>query len=142
MSRLPLVNGATAGPDVRAPDAAALAAVLARAEGVVARMQPALRRLLGRDAVSAAAAAAVPSGGISAGQQQQQQQQPPGGVAATAAHARELIDLACDGVQRLGAAKARLERLADAALYAASLQAQLAQLREAAAGGGGGGGLP
>jgi hypothetical protein len=136
LSRLPLVNGATAGRDPAAPDAAALRAVLRRGCDAAARMRPALRRLLGPGATTThnnpttAATTSTTSTPSTAADAPS--------VATTASYARELIDLACEEVRRLGLVRARLEALADAALYAGSLRAQLAQMRGAGAGPGSG----
>jgi hypothetical protein len=183
LSRLPLVNGATAGPRAAAPDVAALQAVLARGGEAMARLRPALQRLIGdagqqqaqeqqqqqqlldrpnRPGSTVVRGIGAPGIGDQEQQpqlqrshnphdpQQQQRQQnaagdgsasgtagPAGGagrapsVATTAAYARELIDLACDSVARLGGIRCRLEQLADAALYANSMEAQLAQMAPA-----------
>ncbi|GBF96524.1 hypothetical protein Rsub_09866 [Raphidocelis subcapitata] len=122
LSRLPLVNGAVVGHDSAAPSLGALQGVLQRGCEAVERVRPALARLMGPSQ------AAEREAGAQAGEGRGEE----GGVAVTAGYARQLIDVACEEVCRLGAIKARLELLADAALYAASMQAQLA-----AAGGGG-----
>lgn len=131
LSRLPLINGATAGPKASAPDVAALQAVLQRGVDAMQRMQPALKRLLGAQDGQQAQVPDHP---------QQQEKLAAAGISGsaapsvvtTASYARELIDLACEEVRRLGIIKARLEQLSDAALYANSMEVQLLQMGTAA----------
>jgi hypothetical protein len=126
-TRLPLVNGAAAGADASTPDVAALRAVLDRAAAAAARMRPALQRLLG-SAPGDCAGSAQPSAAAGAEQGSAEQSEGAASVLTTAAYARELIDVACDEVSRLGRLRSRLDQLSDAALYAASLQVQLLQI--------------
>jgi hypothetical protein len=116
------------GQESSASSIGALKSVLQRGCEAVERMRPALAQLMG----PCTAAGGGPDTGRAPGAADAREDK--GGVAATAGYARQLIDVACEEVSKLCAIKARLELLADASLYAASMAAQLADAQPAAAG--------
>ncbi|KAF6260463.1 hypothetical protein COO60DRAFT_892528 [Scenedesmus sp. NREL 46B-D3] len=159
LSHVPLLNGASVGHHLEAPDLELLQRQLVHGMQLLQEVQPALQQLLGADLdtvsskrrnsdTHAAAAAAVgPSGtqqgaeAASGGQQSisaftqqphQGRQHAQSSIKTTAALAEQLMSAASEECSLLGQLAQQLSQLSDLHLYANSMQVQLEQMKQAA----------
>ncbi|KAF6260504.1 hypothetical protein COO60DRAFT_1459673 [Scenedesmus sp. NREL 46B-D3] len=159
LSHVPLLNGASVGHHLEAPDLELLQRQLVHGMQLLQEVQPALQQLLGADLdtvsskrrnsdTNAAAAAAVgPSGtqqgaeAASGGQQSisaftqqphQGRQHAQSSIKTTAALAEQLMSAASEECSLLGQLAQQLSQLSDLHLYANSMQVQLEQMKQAA----------